>query len=443
MQRARAGSSARRRARSRRRRAAELGGEGGQPVGLVAADVPDPAQVRRRVGESGEGRDRRGQLAGVVQVEVDPARGAGPVTLSPASSRATSAPIAREDVAQRVTGLGGRPASPRTVTCPPVAAASARNGAAFDRSGSIGRSRAAPGPGRPASGSASVSSTSTPGRAASARSSRCAAATAPACRRGARRRPRRTGRREEQRRDELAGRGGVDDHCAAADAPGAGDDERQGAASSRRRDPERAQGLEHLAIGRVRACGSPSKATRAVGQPGDGRHEPHDGAGQAAVDGDARAGAPPGVTCQSSPRVSRASPRAASAAPSARCRATQRAAYDAWAVGQCGEHQLAVGQRLGAGQRDPGPPPVARAYGAGHGLGRKVGRGRHRRQRIEQRGRRLGVARAQARPRSAPSLASSASRRTSLFAGAGRASRPGRPSVSTPAITGPPMTRGS
>ena len=51
--------------------AAELGRQGGQPVGLVAADVRDAAQVRGRVRERAQGGDRRGQLADVVQVEVD------------------------------------------------------------------------------------------------------------------------------------------------------------------------------------------------------------------------------------------------------------------------------------------------------------------------------------------------------------------------------------
>ncbi len=51
--------------------AAELGGEGGEPVGLVAADVGDAAQLRRRVGQRAQGGDGRGQLADVVQVDVD------------------------------------------------------------------------------------------------------------------------------------------------------------------------------------------------------------------------------------------------------------------------------------------------------------------------------------------------------------------------------------
>ncbi len=51
--------------------AGELGGERGEPVGLVAADVGDPAQVRRSVGQRAQRGHRRRQLAVVVQVEVD------------------------------------------------------------------------------------------------------------------------------------------------------------------------------------------------------------------------------------------------------------------------------------------------------------------------------------------------------------------------------------
>ena len=51
--------------------AAELGGERGEPVGLVAADVRHPADPGRARGQRGEGGDGRGELAGVVQVDVD------------------------------------------------------------------------------------------------------------------------------------------------------------------------------------------------------------------------------------------------------------------------------------------------------------------------------------------------------------------------------------
>ena len=51
--------------------AAELAGEGGQPVGLVAPDVADAAQVGGTAGQRAERRDGRGELADVVQVEVD------------------------------------------------------------------------------------------------------------------------------------------------------------------------------------------------------------------------------------------------------------------------------------------------------------------------------------------------------------------------------------
>ena len=81
----------------------------------------------------------------------------------------------------------------------------------------------------------------------------------------------------------------------------------------------------------------------------------------------------PGVTVQSSPAVS-------TSAPSARQRGghqlgvarAQRAAYDAGAVGERGEHQRPVGQRLRAGQRDRRPhrrPGARGGPGVGGGSG--------------------------------------------------------------------------
>ena len=76
-------------------RRVDLGGERGEPVGLVAAQVRDAAQVRGGVGQGGERRDHRRELAGVVQVGVDAVDLAGAASrVRPSRSRATSAPIA-------------------------------------------------------------------------------------------------------------------------------------------------------------------------------------------------------------------------------------------------------------------------------------------------------------------------------------------------------------
>jgi hypothetical protein len=55
----------------------ELAGQGGQPVGLVVADVADPAQVAGGRGQGAQRGDDRGQLADVVQVDVEALEGAG------------------------------------------------------------------------------------------------------------------------------------------------------------------------------------------------------------------------------------------------------------------------------------------------------------------------------------------------------------------------------
>ena len=51
--------------------AGDLAGEGGEAVGLVAAQVRDAVQVGRALGQRGDGRDDGGQLADVVQVDAD------------------------------------------------------------------------------------------------------------------------------------------------------------------------------------------------------------------------------------------------------------------------------------------------------------------------------------------------------------------------------------
>ena len=54
--------------------AVDLGGERGEAVGLVVADVADAGDLARPVGEGGDRDERRGELAAGRQVEGDAAR---------------------------------------------------------------------------------------------------------------------------------------------------------------------------------------------------------------------------------------------------------------------------------------------------------------------------------------------------------------------------------
>ena len=126
----------------------QLGGQGGQPVGLVAPDVLDAVDGGCAVGQRRHGRHHRHQLAGVTEVELDAVDlvGAGH------GQRVVHAGDVRPELGQhapdRVAGLMGLAlASSGTVTLPPVIAAAARNGAALDRSGSMVTSSGAIGPG--------------------------------------------------------------------------------------------------------------------------------------------------------------------------------------------------------------------------------------------------------------------------------------------------------
>ena len=167
--------------------------------------------------------------------------------------------------------------------------------------------------GRPASGWAPRRRRRRRGGAAARRSSRCAASKVPACRRAARRRPCRNEPGQQQRRDELRGRGGVDDDLAAGHGR-----RRRGPRTAARpglvvdRDPETASAVSTSPTGRLRMWASPSKDTPRR-QRGDRRYEPEHGAGQSAVDlGVAVEGR--GVTAQSSPEVSTPAPRPVRAA---------------------------------------------------------------------------------------------------------------------------------
>ena len=63
--------------------AVDLGAQRGQPIGFVAAQMGDPGQLRHRArcGQRGQRRHRRGQLADIVQVDVEAAVASGPLHL--------------------------------------------------------------------------------------------------------------------------------------------------------------------------------------------------------------------------------------------------------------------------------------------------------------------------------------------------------------------------
>ena len=242
---------------------------------------------------------------------------------------------------------------------------------------------------------------------------------------------------EQQRGDELRGGRGVDDD---ASRPGRGPVPwTVNGSAERRRRPRRGvrSASSTSPTGRSRMCGSPSKSTGAVGQPGDGRQEAHHGAGQAAVDlrrpgqragrDDPRRAARLDVACRG---------RAAPPASATVSRDTQRAAYDAGPVGQGGQHQRAVGLRLAAGQRDdrrhrrrwraapardrPGRCAVLVVTRAAYPVGSVDLRGR-----------------ASLASRLAVAARWPASRRASLAARRARQATPGLPSVSTLAMQQP------
>jgi hypothetical protein len=91
-----------------------------------------------------------------------PVSRSGPVTVSPAGSRDTVHPIRSAITRKTSPGWVVVTGQPGTVTEPPVTAAAARNGVAFDRSGSTCQSRAAIGPCSTRQVSGSASSTVTP-----------------------------------------------------------------------------------------------------------------------------------------------------------------------------------------------------------------------------------------------------------------------------------------
>ena len=215
-------------------------------------------------------------------------RSSAPVTVSPLASRSTVGAHRRQQsrAGRRRPGWWAS-ASPGRRDRPPVTSAAARNGAALDRSGSMTRSTGATAPGatRQRSGVGVVDARHRP-RAAWRRSSRCAAARAagsptwrtsmPSSKRGA---------GEQQRGDELRRRRCVEVDRAALDRAVAAHDERQRAPAAvvdvHAQRPQRLHERPHRALAGARVA---VEGDVAVGQGGDRRDEPHDGAGQSAVD---------------------------------------------------------------------------------------------------------------------------------------------------------------
>ena len=141
---------------------AELPGQGGQPVGLVAADVRDAAQVRGGVGQRAERGQRGGELTDVVQVGVETPDAAAPRDGQPVVVELDGRAHPGEQVAQRVAGLGGRARPARDGDTPPLVSASIRKGPALERSGSMVTSVACTVPGATRHRFGSLSSTATP-----------------------------------------------------------------------------------------------------------------------------------------------------------------------------------------------------------------------------------------------------------------------------------------
>ena len=349
---------------------AQLRGEGGEPVGLVTADVGDAAQARRRLGERAQRGDRRRELADVVEVGVDARRSSRcrrrsgrrrrgrPLRPSGRGGRAARRRPGWSGAATRARGPGRRWSAPASGT------ARRWTGPARSSRRRLGRVRAAP------SRCSRRTSTSTPcsRRHATVISMWGSEGTGgPSWRTLDALVVRRAG--EQQRGDELARRGGVDDHLSAARRGRCpttvnGSVPRPPSSTS---TPSARRASRTPAIGRVRACGSPSNATLPLREGRHRRDEAHHRAGQAAVDRRRRA-ASPGVTDQSGPEVSTArAQRRQSRGHQLGVARPQRAAYDGGAVGQRRQHQRAVGQRLRARAarpaRRPGRAPPAPATG--------------------------------------------------------------------------------
>ena len=84
----------------------QLGAQGGKPVGLMASDVRDPSDDARCLGERAERCHHRGQLARVVQVDVDAGDAVAGRDGQAAPVEHDLGPHHVEDVTQEVASLG-------------------------------------------------------------------------------------------------------------------------------------------------------------------------------------------------------------------------------------------------------------------------------------------------------------------------------------------------
>ena len=171
---------------------------------------------------------------------------------------------------------------------------------------------------------------------------------------------------QQQRRDELRGGRRVDDHRGRR-APTPSRAPRTAAHRGRRRRRRRraraARPAPHRPVGSAcagRRRSRPSPVDRPAAGGTNRITVPASPQSTCGVAG--RTG--PGVTVQSSAAVSTAEPSPVSAAAiSSGVAGPERAAYDARTVGQRGQQQRPVGQRLAAGQRDHGVDRTPRPRG--------------------------------------------------------------------------------
>ena len=224
-----------------------------------------------------------------------------PLTVSPARSSTTSAPIMSSTSRMKSPPWVVYCGHPGTCTRPSVTSAAARNWAALDRSGSTCTSRALTSLGSTRqvctlavvdhdAGVAQRLDGHLDVRQARHRLAvvvhRDALVEA--------------GAGEQQPGDELRGRRRVEGDGPAAHRPAAADGERQAAAAVVvDLDPEGAQRPEHRCHGAQPGVRVAVEAHRSVGQAGHRRDEAHDVAGQPAVDGAPADAAAAGVTSQS------------------------------------------------------------------------------------------------------------------------------------------------
>ena len=345
-------------------------GQRGEPVGLVAAQVRDAAQPGRGVGQRGEGGDRRRELAGGVQVEVDAVDRAGAGHAQHVAVQPRGGAHALEDPGQQARRAAwcavGQPGHAHG----PAGDQRRARGTAPRWTGRARRARPAP-----AIGPGATCQISGPGvvdldaglpqhlrrssrcAAGSAASGRCAAASARCSNRAAASSrpdtnwldadaststwPPRDATRAVHRERQVPGLVVLLDRA------------RPARAAPRAPDPSAGPGRRS----------SPSNRTGSVGERGDRRQEAHDGPGEAAVDARAAAHRPrrdhPVGAVLVDPRAqARAARRAMSSVSRDRSAPRRRPGP----VRERGEHEVPVGQGLRSGHVDE---RVERARGAG------------------------------------------------------------------------------